>query len=359
MTLLPILVGAQTCQTNSILATTPTNRFTINNDGTVSDTKTGLTWKKCSEDQSGVDCRIGAAATYTWKGALQQAQSVNNNGGFAGYKNWRLPNMKELRSIVEEQCFSPSINLAVFPESQSNAYWSSSPVALDSSGAWFVNFDYGSSRSSGYKSINFVRLVRDAPPPATSAYTKISNTGVTLPDTAFLGSGSNDWACTKDNKTGLTWEVKTDDGGLRDKDWRYSWYEPDSSKNGGFAGYTDTPNIKPNCSTKDNCNTYAFTNAVNTKGLCGKNDWRMPTKDELMKLVVCSDGNYQTDGSCTNLQLVAKPTINSTYFPNTLSYLYWSSPYAANSSGAWLVDFNFGASSNSYKYNGLFVRLVR
>ena len=69
MTLLPILAGAQTCQTNRILATTPTNRFTINNDGTVSDTKTGLTWKKCSEGQSGVDCRIGTATTYTWQGA--------------------------------------------------------------------------------------------------------------------------------------------------------------------------------------------------------------------------------------------------------------------------------------------------
>ena len=160
MTLLPILAGAQTCQTNRILATTPTNRFTINNDGTVSDTKTGLTWKKCSEGQSGVDCRIGTATTYTWQGALQQAQSVNNNGGFAGYKNWRLPSIKELNSIVEEQCSEPSINLAVFPESQNNAYWSSSPDAYGSSVAWLVGFSYGYSggndKSSGY----FVRLVR-------------------------------------------------------------------------------------------------------------------------------------------------------------------------------------------------------
>ena len=160
MTLLPILVGAQTCQTNSILATTPTNRFTINNDGTVSDTKTGLTWKKCSEGQSGVDCRMGAAATYTWQGALQQAQSVNNNGGFAGYKNWRLPNMKELDSIVEKQCIDPSINLVVFPESQSSLYWSSSPYAVSSSGAWPVYFNVGYSyyRNKNYN--YFVRLVR-------------------------------------------------------------------------------------------------------------------------------------------------------------------------------------------------------
>ena len=158
----------------------------------------------------------------------------------------------------------------------------------------------------------------------TTGYTKISNSGAVLPDTATLGNGANDWACTKDNKTGLTWEVKTDDGGLRDVDWTYSWYKPNGN-NGGNAGYTDADKeweSPPNCSTKDNCNTYAFTNAVNTKGLCGKNDWRMPTVDELMTLVKCSDVKYDTDGSCTNYTSVSTPTINSTYFPNTVSDWY-------------------------------------
>jgi hypothetical protein len=158
----------------------------------------------------------------------------------------------------------------------------------------------------------------------------------------------------------LTWEVKTDDGGLRDKDWSYSWYKP-SGDNGGNAGYTDTAYGAPNCSTQNNCNTDAFTNAVNTKGLCGKKDWRMPTKDELMKLVVCSDGNFETDGSCTNRSSVAKPTINSTYFPNTVSRWYWSSsPSAYISSNAWYVYFGNGNSSDGGKnYDGGFVRLVR
>jgi hypothetical protein len=160
MILLPILVRAQTCQTNSILATTPSNRFMTNNDGTVSDTKTGLTWKKCSEGQSGADCRTGAAKTYTWQGALQQAQSVNNSVG-DGNKNWRLPDIKELDSIVEEQCFKPSINIAIFPESQSNVYWSSSSILIyGSSSVMTVNFDDGSSNGYLKSSNNFVRLVR-------------------------------------------------------------------------------------------------------------------------------------------------------------------------------------------------------
>jgi hypothetical protein len=199
------------------------------------------------------------------------------------------------------------------------------------------------------------------PPVSASGYTKISNSGGALPDSAKLGSGLNDWACTKDNKTGLIWEVKTDDGGLRDKDWYYSWYKP-SGDNGGFAGYTDIDVVygAPNCLTQNHCNTDAFTNAVNTKGLCGKNDWRMPTKDELMRLIYCSDGKYATDGSCTNYTSVTQPTINSTYFPNTKSSLHWSSsPYPNYSSGAWYVYFKDGGSYSANKNYNFFVRLVR
>ncbi len=194
----------------------------------------------------------------------------------------------------------------------------------------------------------------------TTRYTKISNLGATLPDTATLGSGASDWACTKDNKTGLTWEVKTDDGGLRDKDWTYSWYKPNGD-NGGSVGFTDITYTTPNCSTKDNCNTYAFTNAVNAKGLCGKKDWRMPTVDELKTLVYCSDGKYDTDGSCTNVTSVSTPTINSTYFPNTLFEWYWSSsPGADGISYAWVVDFYDSYSYYSFgKDYGTFVQLVR
>jgi hypothetical protein len=148
------------CKTDSIAATTPTNRFTINNDGTVIDTQTGLTWKRCSEGQSGIDCNIGNANSYTWQGALKQVQNVNDNGGFAGYKNWRLPNIKELSSIIEYQCSDPSINLVVFPNTSSFGYWSSSPNAYDyRSKAWYVFFNVPAIRSDESYDL-FVRLVR-------------------------------------------------------------------------------------------------------------------------------------------------------------------------------------------------------
>ncbi|MFZ2727860.1 MAG: DUF1566 domain-containing protein [Methylococcaceae bacterium] len=154
----PLLI-AQTCQTTTITASTPNNRFTINTNGTVLDTKTGLLWKQCSEGLSGINCATGNATTYTWQGALQQAQTVNNVG-FTGYKDWRVPNIKELRSITERQCYDPSINLTVFPNTISNYYWSSSPVAYNSYYAWIVDFYSGSDYWDLKDGNNFVRLVR-------------------------------------------------------------------------------------------------------------------------------------------------------------------------------------------------------
>jgi hypothetical protein len=95
------------------------------------------------------------------------------------------------------------------------------------------------------------------------------------------------------------------------------------------------------------------------QGLCGKMDWRMPAVDELMTLVYCSDGKYEKDGSCTYRSVFA-PSINSTYFPNTSVYEYWSSsPLANYSSHAWDVLFYYGYSGYYYKDYVNFVRLVR
>ena len=68
-------------------------------------------------------------------------------------------------------------------------------------------------------------------------YTKIANNGTTLGAGAILGTAATDWACTKDNITGLTWEVKTGyNTDLRYSGHRYSWFSSDGATNGGVAG---------------------------------------------------------------------------------------------------------------------------
>ncbi len=138
---------------NDIEKTTPTSRFTINDDNTVTDKKTGLTWMRCSLGQTGKDCRGGEIEEYTWEEAIEE---VKDN-----YRGWRLPNRNELSSIVELSCFDPAINTEVFPNTAAdNYYWSSSLYASNGSNAWVVDFDSGDTYDSEKDESSYIRLVR-------------------------------------------------------------------------------------------------------------------------------------------------------------------------------------------------------
>jgi hypothetical protein len=117
------LLQAQTCD-NNIPATTPTSRFVFHNNGTVTDTQTKLTWQRCVEGRGGVNCESGGTLLLDWEQALQRAE----NSTFANHNDWRLPNIRELRSIIEFQCSEPMINLSVFPGDQLEfRVWTSTP----------------------------------------------------------------------------------------------------------------------------------------------------------------------------------------------------------------------------------------
>ncbi len=150
------------CQTATIIDTTPTVDFTDHGDGTVTHTQTGLMWKRCSEGQvwDGTTC-TGSATTFTWQGSLQQAETLNNETGYATFTDWRVPNIKELKSIVEMQCIQPSINSTIFPVTINTGwYWSSSPYAGLGSYAWGVYFYVGNDGTLKKSLDHYVRLVR-------------------------------------------------------------------------------------------------------------------------------------------------------------------------------------------------------
>ena len=152
-------VMAQTCNSAATLAA-PDSRFQDNGDGTVSDLQTSLMWQQCSIGQSGVDCATGSETYFTWDLALQQGEALNSSGGFAGYTDWRLPNIKELRSLVEYACNAPSINISFFPNTPGLIYWSSSPYAPYSDYVWIVYFNDGTSDNYRRNTSHSVRLVR-------------------------------------------------------------------------------------------------------------------------------------------------------------------------------------------------------
>ncbi len=150
--------AAETCRSDSkIPASTPTSRFTDHGNGTVTDTQTELMWAKCAHGLGGVACSSGSASVHNWEEALDLA----NSRIAAGYDNWRLPNINELRSIVEGRCYYPAINLTVFPETPVDSYfWSASPRAGNADSAWGVNFYNGNSYGSYRGLSKHVRLVR-------------------------------------------------------------------------------------------------------------------------------------------------------------------------------------------------------
>ena len=189
-------------------------------------------------------------------------------------------------------------------------------------------------------------------------YTKIANDGSFLPLTTMQGSGLNDWGCTQDNETGLVWEVKKSDSGLRDKDSTYSWYNTDPNTNGGNAGTQNGGSCSGSA-----CDTEDFVSAVNSDGLCSGSDWYLPTIEELKDLVFCSNGAVPNSGdSCGTSGTYTSPTIEASFFPNAVQSHYWSASTPASLGGfAWGVNFNIGSDSIQGKGSESYgaVRLVR
>jgi hypothetical protein len=148
-------------------------------------------------------------------------------------------------------------------------------------------------------------------------FSKICNSGEAAgsgacPADPALGTGTNDWACTRDNVTGLIWEVKT------------------------------PANATATFTFADASAVHAA--AVNTAQLCGSADWRVPARRELLSMV-----QHGRSG----------PAIDTTFFPNVRSSFYWSSDiFALNTDFAWSVSFNVGDTNASNQAVDNHVRLV-
>jgi len=169
---------------------------------------------------------------------------------------------------------------------------------------------------------------------------KIDAGGQPVPATA---ARQQRWDCALDQRSGLMWEVKRAEPGLRFAGNTYSWYDP-SAKNGelDYRGLADGGSC-----TASACDTAAYVLAVNRTGICGFRDWRMPLKHEL--------------GSISDPRRPVKPpTTDLNFFPHTQPGEYWTgNDYSFQYNAAWVWGFDFAQDRVDWKRTAKYVRLVR
>ncbi len=134
--------------------------YADNGGGTVTDPTTGLTWMRCAMGQtwSGATC-TREASTNTW----EQANAITGTVTLGGQSDWRLPNVRELQTIVDRTRTWPAVDTTAFPSFPSMHYWSSSPNAISSPGyARSVYLNGADLQSKDRSGSHLVRLVRNS-----------------------------------------------------------------------------------------------------------------------------------------------------------------------------------------------------
>ncbi|WP_143869854.1 DUF1566 domain-containing protein [Catenovulum sediminis] len=166
-------------------------------------------------------------------------------------------------------------------------------------------------------------------------------------------------SCIRDNVTGLIWEIKSTSG-LRAHTHTFTWFDSGDT-NGGIEGTQNSSQASCFVDTNiSSCDTESYVNAVNSIGLCGANDWRLPRVFELASIL-----NYgQTEDKMAlggdNRQLWpnhAKP--DTPYWTSSSSVFGVSDPENVAAPRAWAINLSTGNEASRSKSNTAHVLLVR
>lgn len=286
----------------------PNPRFTDNSNGAVTDNLTGLAWTKdanliASRDPDFDKDRIWRDGAVTWYHAIDYIKKLNSEA-YLGYTDWRLPNRKELLSLIDFSQYKPALslnhpfyNVKVQSDWYDDLhYWSSSSV----SGPYSISMK--TSRIFSYSADNhaYVWPVRSGKTGLIQLPKTGQNFSYLSGDDADIKIGK-DWPvprftvnadCVRDNLTGLMWLRSLSFGGA----WK--WQQ-----------------------------AFDYTNNLTA---CGYDDWRLPNINELESLVNVGNPN--------SVAWLNTQGFNTTRFP----YWTWTSTSAKSNLG-YLVDMGGGS----------------
>src|SRR5947208_855784 len=331
--------------------------YVDNGDGTVTDVNTGLMWEKLSHDGTVHD----EHNTYTWTNVFAHVATLNRTN-FAGHADWRLPNVRELPSIVTYQNLIPTVAPAFDNRCSSGCdvtrcsctfsgdTWTSTSETASPSKQWFVDFQDAQVGTGLEGGTGPARAVRDTstgcPLPATGQTTCWNSSGnvISCAGTgqdgelrrgAPLAYADNGNGTVTDLNTGLVWEKLSDDGTVHDKANTYTWAN-------AFTAHVA---------------------ALNFTSFAGYNDWRLPNVRELQSIV-----NYQNVNpavsSASAFNTNCAPGCPATTCSCTASGDYWSSTSSVSDPwNAWYVGFSYGRvdafGRSGGKSSAAYVRAVR
>jgi len=136
----------------------------MDGDGTITDNRTGLMWVQsgyADEDTTPATTYTpsGNWRKYTWENAILYCERLD----YAEYTDWRLPNVRELESIVDAGEQSPSINTTYFLNTENSWYWLSTTYVPTTTMAWYVGFTLGRVSPTAKTGSYYVRPVRGGP----------------------------------------------------------------------------------------------------------------------------------------------------------------------------------------------------
>ena len=117
--------------------------------GVVTDSATSLQWQDDYSDNA------GNIKNATWTAAIDYCEALT----LGGHTDWKLPNKKELLSIVDYATYSLAMS-SVFQNTSSSNYWSSTTRARYTSDAWVVYFSSGYTDYNSKTATRYVRCVR-------------------------------------------------------------------------------------------------------------------------------------------------------------------------------------------------------
>jgi len=190
-----------------------------NGDGTATDNLTGLMWAKNANLDGAKD----------WNGAVDWCNTLNH----AGHDDWRLPNVRELNSLIDYGRYDPGLPYGhPFNSIQHYSYWSSTTYAAYSGSAWDVIAFSGDINTDSKTQTNYVWPVRgitygSAPVPKTGQVLSYRTgddgfyqMGVEWPEPRFTDNGDGTVA---DNLTGLMWAKNANLDGAKNWNGAVDW----------------------------------------------------------------------------------------------------------------------------------------